>query len=101
MNNLIKLKIKLKLVSAALVACSLLITNLQADVLPMPVSNNVDETANTPRQGVDMERVEAKYGAPLQRVDAIGEPPITRWIYPTFTVFFEHDKVLHSVIHRG
>ena len=25
------------------------------------------------------------------------QPPITRWDYPSFSVYFEHDKVIHAV----
>ena len=28
-------------------------------------------------------------------------PPITRWDYNGFSVFFEHDKVVHSVVQRA
>ena len=31
---------------------------------------------------------------------AVGQPPITRWDYPGFSVYFEHDRVLHTVV-RG
>jgi hypothetical protein len=27
--------------------------------------------------------------------------PITRWDYPQFSVYFEHDRVLHSVLVSG
>jgi hypothetical protein len=29
----------------------------------------------------------------------VGHPPITRWDYPAYSVFFEHDHVLHTVAH--
>ena len=32
------------------------------------------------------------------RVAAVGNPPITRWEYPSFVVFFENNIVLHSVV---
>jgi hypothetical protein len=47
-----------------------------------------------------MAAVEAKFGTPEQKIAAVGEPPITRWIYPEFEVFFEYDKVIHSVVKR-
>ena len=53
-----------------------------------------------PANGMHMSAVEARYGAPAQRHDAVGKPPITRWDYPGFVVFFENDLVLHSVILR-
>jgi hypothetical protein len=44
-----------------------------------------------------MDKVEAKFGAPSRRVPAVGEPPITRWEYPGFVVYFERDRVIHAV----
>jgi hypothetical protein len=28
---------------------------------------------------------------------AVEQPPITRWDYPAFSVYFEHDRVIHAV----
>lgn len=53
---------------------------------------------NPPARGITMNRVEAQFGAPTERHAAIGNPPITRWDYPGFSVFFEHQHVIHSVI---
>jgi hypothetical protein len=54
----------------------------------------------TPRKGVNMSSVRQQYGDPVSEGVTIGEPPITRWEYDGFSVYFEHDLVLHSVIHR-
>jgi hypothetical protein len=54
-------------------------------------------SADRPTRGMSMEKVEAKFGAPAKRVPAVGEPPIARWEYPGFVVYFEHHLVLHSV----
>ena len=54
----------------------------------------------TPRNGLSMAQVRQQFGNPLQEQPAVGEPPITRWEYDGFSVFFEHDLVLHSVVHR-
>jgi hypothetical protein len=48
-----------------------------------------------------MDQVEARYGAPVTRHPTVGTPPITRWDYPSFSVFFEHDRVIHSVAVGG
>jgi hypothetical protein len=66
-----------------------------ADELQMPAP---ESTADKPASGMSMEKVEAKYGAPTRRVPAIGEPPITRWEYPGFVVYFEHSLVVHTVV---
>lgn len=54
-----------------------------------------------PGRGMTMKTVEAKFGAPQERHEAVGQPPISRWDYPTFSVFFEHEYVIHSVVNAG
>jgi hypothetical protein len=53
--------------------------------------------AERPARGMSMARVEARWGAPASRAPAVGQPPITRWDYPAFAVFFEYDHVVHAV----
>ena len=50
-----------------------------------------------PARGTSMASVETRFGSPTTRSGAVGRPPITRWDYPDFTVFFEFDHVVHSV----
>ena len=55
-----------------------------------------------PKAGMSMTAVESTYGSPSQRHSAVGgnaaeQPPITRWDYPSFSVYFERDKVIHAV----
>ncbi len=52
----------------------------------------------TPTRGMTMDQVAAKFGAPVAKVPAVGKPPIARWEYPGFVVYFEHEHVIHSVI---
>lgn len=52
-----------------------------------------------PSRGTTMHEVEARFGAPQKRYPAVGKPPITRWDYPSFSVFFEYNRVVHSVVH--
>lgn len=53
-----------------------------------------------PSNGVDMSQVENRFGSPVEKRPAVGDPPITRWVYPDFSVFFEHDLVIESVVHN-
>jgi len=53
---------------------------------------------DTPRNGLTMDQVRQQYGEPATTIAAVGEPPISRWEYTGFSVFFENDQVLHSVI---
>ena len=63
-----------------------------------------DEPGNTaegvlrPTAGMSMDQVTQQFGDPKSRISAVGEPPITRWIYDNFIVFFEHQHVIHSVV---
>ncbi|HLY53003.1 MAG TPA: hypothetical protein VKQ31_08350 [Steroidobacteraceae bacterium] len=55
-----------------------------------------------PKRGITMAEVEKHFGAPLTRHPAVGganphQPPITRWDYNGFSVFFERDHVIDSV----
>lgn len=50
-----------------------------------------------PTRGLSMASVEARWGAPVSRSEAVGQPPITRWEYPAFFVYFEHQHVIDSV----
>ncbi|PHS68769.1 MAG: hypothetical protein COB23_08690 [Methylophaga sp.] len=51
-----------------------------------------------PTQGMSMAAVEQQFGPADQPSSAVGEPPITTWVYSDFIVFFEHNLVLHSVV---
>lgn len=63
--------------------------------------NSVDSAAATaterPTRGLSMDSVEARWGAPVSRSAAVGSPPITRWDYPSFFVYFEYAHVVHTV----
>lgn len=54
-----------------------------------------------PTRGMSMVQVEQRFGEPEQRWPAVGEPPISRWTYPRYTVYFEHDRVLNAVVKRN
>jgi hypothetical protein len=52
----------------------------------------------TPARGMTMDQVATKFGAPVTKVPAVGKPPISRWQYPGFVVYFESEHVIHSVV---
>jgi hypothetical protein len=52
----------------------------------------------TPARGMTMDQVATKFGAPVTKVPAVGKPPISRWEYPGFIVYFEANYVIHSVV---
>ena len=57
--------------------------------------------ATLPRKGSTMETVEASFGAPQAKHAAVGSPPITRWVYPAFSVYFEHSHVINAVVNKA
>lgn len=56
--------------------------------------------ADAPRGSMTMEEVRAAKGDPDSILEPVGDPPITRWQYPEFVVYFEHDRVITSVAGR-
>ena len=57
-----------------------------------------DSAVATPPRGMSMTEVASHFGAPTSKVPAVGNPPISRWEYPGFVVYFEHEHVIHSVV---
>ncbi len=74
---------------AGLTAAETIVVDDQVQVLPSTIAR--------PARGSTMSAVEAKFGAPQARHDAVGAPPITRWDYASFSVFFEKDRVIDTV----
>ena len=59
-----------------------------------------------PTRGASMGDIEARYGAPEHRLDPRGGqksqwPVINRWVYPTFIVYFEENKVIDVVARQA
>ena len=66
-----------------------------------------EESAMTlPARGMSMQDVEARFGAPADKLDPRGGqkrqwPTINRWTYPTFTVYFEKSRVIDAVANKA
>ena len=85
-----------------ILACSgflLGLNSVNAQPLVIPIGSQSERVIVKPNMGMDMNAVLAEFGEPLQRHDSVGEPPITRWQYERFSVYFESDVVMHSVVH--
>ena len=61
---------------------------------------NAPEGLERPHRGDNMSQVEAQFGKPQSSQGPLGQPPISRWDYPGFSVFFEYDLVLRSLVHQ-
>jgi hypothetical protein len=54
-----------------------------------------------PTNGQSTADVEASFGAPSAKSTAVGDPPISNWKYEKYSVYFERDLVLFTVLHPG
>ncbi|WP_456379876.1 hypothetical protein [Thiolapillus sp.] len=62
-----------------------------------------EQQSNIPRpqRGDTMSAVEKHFGSPIKKHAAVGDPPIIRWDYEQFVVYFEYDRVITSVLKRN
>lgn len=65
-----------------------------------------EEPASLPARGMAMADVQARYGQPTERLEPRGGqkrqwPTIHRWVYPTFTVYFERSRVVDAVLNKA
>lgn len=74
------------------------------DAMPAPTTTNPATPApdmkpvmKMPVRGMTMQQVAKDYGEPKEKRAPVGDPPITRWVYPDYTVYFEYKYVIHSV----
>lgn len=71
----------------------------QTQAIAIPVgSQGNNAQISVPSLGMNMSSVKANFGDPERTLGPIGNPPITTWIYPSYSVYFEGDIVIHSVI---
>jgi hypothetical protein len=71
-----------------------------ADVLLIKEVRQV-ERMDLPQNGLSKADVEARFGTPEIKHEPVGDPPITRWQYGDYSVYFEFETVLFSVLHSG
>ena len=59
------------------------------------------ESMELPKNGQNKAAIEARFGTPDQKIPAVGDPPISSWKYGKYSVYFEYDLVLFTVLHPG
>jgi hypothetical protein len=97
------MKLKFVLGSAPLLAILLAATSAHADSFDVRKNTAAGRSGDLPRRGLSMSQVEQRYGAPVQKFPTAGgdtarHPPINRWRYNGYTVYFERNRVIHSVV---
>ena len=88
-----------KLKSGLVIVLFCMIPACFAEVVSVSVSNQAQ--TEKPVLGQSMNLVEKKFGLPIKKSLSVGQPPISRWRYARFTVYFEHDIVIHAVTHKS
>ena len=91
---------KLFLILSVTLLCSSTLSFAQTLTVPSYSVPNSTAGVMRPTRGMSMSAVTHKFGQAAQQSATIGDPPITKWTYPSFIVFFEHSHVIHSVIPR-
>lgn len=90
------------LLSTCLVTClfASLSQNVLADSVQIPVGQQSAELnqLDRPKTGMLQSQVKTKYGSPVKEFPAKGKPAISRWEYEHYTVYFENDHVIYTVL---
>ena len=76
-----------------------------AQTITLPPGTSSDQSRSEfsvqlPGRGMSMESVQNKFGNAPEIFDAVGTPPITKWVYKDFTVYFESEYVIHAVVNK-
>jgi hypothetical protein len=92
-----------RILAALLCGCALASAAVAETIVVNDAVQVRDSQLERPKRGLTMDQVEKQFGAPSTRHPAVGgssqqQPPITRWDYSGFSVFFEHDRVIDSVV---
>jgi hypothetical protein len=88
------------LITASLCGClsQAISLPLFAEQILVPVGQQTGSTQSLPHKGASQSSVLAQYGEPSKRTGPVGTPPITTWDYNGFSVYFEHQHVIHAVV---
>ena len=95
-NNRLTIKLSVLILSFSFAFSSQVIAEQQL----IKISKQGNTTIQTPIHGKNMEDVRTEFGEPIEKVTEIGQPPITRWVYKNFTVYFESNIVIHTVLKK-
>ena len=83
----------------ALIAGFTLPPAVSADVLLIEEVRQA-EGMDVPVNGMTKGEVRARFGEPVKTHSAVGDPPITQWEYDGWSVYFEYELVLFTVLHK-
>ncbi|TWI53401.1 hypothetical protein IQ22_02615 [Pseudomonas duriflava] len=87
----------MKLTQIIVFMAAMPIATIMAETISIPISQQGDQRIVLPRPGESQSAVLERFGLPDEEHPAVGNPPITRWDYRTFSVYFENKHVINSV----
>lgn len=73
--------------------------SVQADVIRIPIGEQGQAELPMPNRGDSTSEVLERFGLADEEHAAVGNPPIKRWDYRYFSVYFENDSVIDNVKH--
>ncbi len=75
-------------------------TSVLAEDIRIPIGAQTSESIQIarPTTGTTKTKVKIQFGAPVKENAPKGNPPISTWEYAEFTVYFENDHVIYSVV---
>lgn len=71
-----------------------------AETLQIPIGQQGANELHLPQFGESQRSVLERFGLADEEHPSVGNPPITRWDYREFSVYFEHTHVINSVRHH-
>lgn len=84
---------------ALLFAMTVFNASAVAETIKVPVGQQAGASEITrPTRGMKKEQVFQAFGEPQSQTAPRGTPPISNWKYNGFTVYFEYDHVIHTVL---
>ena len=71
-----------------------------AEIIHIPIGQQGQPDVTLPSRGDSKNTVLERFGLADEEHPAVGTPPITRWDYREFSVYFEGSRVINSVQHH-
>lgn len=71
-----------------------------AEIIRIPLGQQGASDVAMPDRGDSKMQVLERFGLADEEHPTVGQPPITRWDYRAFSVYFEGDRVINSVVHH-
>lgn len=80
-----------------LLAAFIFAPTLSSQEITLSIANSGDASTPKPAHGQTMDQVLQQFGEPAEKLNPVGTPPIIKWVYKDFTIYFESQTVIHSV----